>query len=184
MSVFLIKKCDFLNLYASFFPRSFTTRSPDIESVHMNTVEFCPYMWYNPIVMIKKTIPILLIGMICVGSISGLFTVTCYGADGHVAVEPVTHNHCDCPETDGTSNDKSGIGLSDDHEHCTDSITTSNILSPNRKNSTSFPDKISALSCVLKSIAPFTPSVLGFYAIHRFDFSSFHTPLQTIILLA
>jgi len=134
--------------------------------------------------MIKQTTTILLMSMIFFCSISGLSTVTCYGADGHIAVEPANHNHCDCPKTDETSRDKAGIGLSGGHEHCTDSTATPNILSPSRKNSSSFPDKIFTLSCVLKSIAPYPPSVLGFYALHSFEFSSFHTPLQTIILLA
>jgi hypothetical protein len=134
--------------------------------------------------MIKKAIPIWLIGLIIWGSTSGLFTVICHGADGHIGLEPATHSHCDCPETDKTSSHESGVGLSNAHDHCTDSTATSTILTPIRKSGFSFPDKIFTLDSILKSIAPCTSSILNYCAVRGYDLSSFHTPLQTIVLLA
>jgi len=51
------------------------------------------------IIMQKQKVTILLIGLMCFSSVCGFSTVICRGSDGHIAVEPVVHNHCECPET-------------------------------------------------------------------------------------
>ena len=88
--------------------------------------------------MLKRKVTILLVGFMCVSFINGLCTVICCGPDGHVAIEPVVHNHCECPETgqNEKQNKYAGatIDFSADHEHCKDTVVTPNVLLPIRKN--------------------------------------------------
>lgn len=134
--------------------------------------------------MAQKTIIILLIGMIFWSLMSGHSTVICYGADGHIAVEPAVHNHCSGLETDTISLEQGELYVSESHGHCTDSAAISNILGPIRKNG-DFAQDISVLSsCIHTAITTHTPSIFREYAISDLHFSSFHTPLQTIVLLA
>ena len=139
-------------------------------------------------VMLKQKVTILLIGFMCFSSVSGFFTVICHGSDGHIAVEPVDHNHCQCPETAQTGHrDKfswAAIGSSADHDHCVDSIATSNIIIPARKNVRLSTHKVSTANLALKSNSTSSTSFFGHWAARGYDFSSFFTPLRSVILLA
>jgi hypothetical protein len=123
---------------------------------------------------------LLLIGLILVSSISGSLTVVCHGADGHVAVEPLVHDHCECPETDLPKNPVSiGSDCLDSHGHCTDYDPASHLITPTKQS----------------THQGFTPALTGYVdsLIHSYFLSkltsqddhlpAFYTPLRTVILL-
>lgn len=138
--------------------------------------------------MLKRKVTILLVGLICVSFISGFSSVICHGPDGHVAMEPSVHSHCECSETgqnekqnqyDGTT-----ISFSVNHEHCKDTVVAPNVLLPIRKNVKPSTLKIFIAKLTPKPISVYAPSFLDRFAAHRSELSSFHTPLRSIILLA
>lgn len=132
--------------------------------------------------MIKNKVITLFIALMCVSPISCFFTVICRGSDGHVAVEPVIHNHCEHPETD---NNFAGVAVdsSTDHGHCKDSIITSNVIIPARKNLKLSSDKVFTANIFLKSNTTHTSSISSL-ALRSYELSSFFAPLRTVILLA
>lgn len=134
--------------------------------------------------MIKRKLTIwLMVKLIWLISISGFFGVTCYGADGHIAMEPIAHNHCDCLES-GEIGDETAIGLSGSHDHCTDAVATSSIFRPNPENSKSFPRKVVAPTFVINPTSVHLLSCFSCSTIHSFELSPFYTPLRTVIILA
>ena len=138
--------------------------------------------------MLKQKVTILLIGLMCFSSVSGFFKVTCHGSDGHVAVEPVFHNHCECPEPDHTDNrnnsSESDVDLSFEHNHCKDIMTTSDFYVLAQKNHTTSLLKIVTTNSFLKSVS-FDISLHLRYSNTKHDkLSPFFTPLRTVILLA
>lgn len=153
----------------------------------MNTLDFCSQKWYNPAIMGKQKFTILLIALMCFGPISGLSIVVCYGANGHIAVEPTIHGHCESSELDesGCRKDSSqfGISLSSDHGHCRDILVTSNVVIPARKNIKLSTHKVFTTNLSLKSTSIHTSSVFSL-ATQSYDLSSFFAPLRTVILLA
>ena len=138
--------------------------------------------------MLKQKMTILLIGLTCISPVSGFFMVICHGSDGHVAVEPLFHNHCECPETDqnGKQDKYAGttISLSVDHEHCKDTIVTPNVLLPKRKNVKPSTLKISIAKFTPKPILTYTSSFFRCFTTQSNELSSFYTPLRTVIFLA
>lgn len=121
------------------------------------------------LIMIKQKLIILLIGIICFGSIGGFFWVTCHGSDGHITAEPVFHNHCECPET-----------AMCEHNYCKDTVSLSNFIIPTQKNVKSSTDKIfttnllSELFLTHNALKRITASI---------NKSSFFEALQTVILI-
>ena len=140
------------------------------------------------IIMIKQKVTILLTGLICFSSFSGLFTVVCHGFDGHVAVEAVGHDHCGCSEAGGNGNQRevlgAGVGLSTGHGHCRDTVAVSNFIVPAGKNIKLSPVKAFTVNHFLNSISTQATSFFGYRAAGSGEFSSFFEPLRTIILLA
>lgn len=137
--------------------------------------------------MQNQKLTILLIALMCFISVNGFFTVICHGADGHIAVEPAIHKHCQCPETPQTSDQHKFtanlIDSSTDHEHCKDSIANSNILVSPRKNIKLSTHKILTPNLLLNTAAAHSSSVFSLLT-RSYELSSFHTPLRTVILLA
>lgn len=134
--------------------------------------------------MLEKKVTILLIGLMCFGSISGFFTVICHGSDGHVAVEPVVHNHCQCPETgDEDKHGNIAITASDDHGHCRDSIASPDVIIPTRKNVRLSTHKVFTNNLALNPISTSPPSVFSRFTARGDDLSSFYSPLRTVVLL-
>ncbi|MHC4122845.1 MAG: hypothetical protein ACYSSI_04665 [Planctomycetota bacterium] len=121
-------------------------------------------------------------------SISSLLTVICHAADGHTAVEPVWHDHCECPEPDGSGHQKnsseSGIDLSSDHSHCRDSLAMSNLVISVHKNIKPEHDKVFKQNFYQKSISGHMTSSVKYPLLCNIELSSFFTPLRTVILLA
>ena len=136
--------------------------------------------------MLKQKLTICLLGLMCLSSVSGVLTVICYGPDGHTAVEAVVHNHCECSETTETGNkDKFAVAAIDsltDHNHCKDTIATSSIVAPARKNVKQSVHKILITTLLQKSNVA-DASICNSVALSN-QSSSFHMPLRTIILLA
>lgn len=130
----------------------------------------------------------LLIGLMCFGSISGFFTVICHGSDGHVAVEPVVHNHCDCSESGESGHQDVFSGLTiescSSHEHCTDAIVSSNYIVSARKNIKPQLVKVFVQSPCQKSTSNKITSSFGHPLSWNTELSSFFRPLRSIILLA
>lgn len=137
--------------------------------------------------MPKQIMTIMVAGLICLSSISGLFTVVCQTADGHRAVEPVWHNHCDCSEADGGSHQentsKAGIDISSDHSHCRDSLVTSNVIMSVRKIRPQVV-KVFVQNLYQKLITEHITSAFRYPVLWNTELSSFFTPLRTVILLA
>lgn len=138
--------------------------------------------------MLKQKATILLIGILCFSPVSGLFAVICHGSDGYITVEPVNHNHCECPKTVQTGNqDKfagTAIGSSTDHDHCKDTLVTSNLVVPVRKSIKFQTREVSTVNFLLKPFSSHTASFSGNLSAWRTEFSSFFMPLRTVILLA
>ena len=154
----------------------------------MNPLDFHNVNHYNIMIMIKNKVITLLIALMCVSPISGLFTVICYGSDGHIAVEHIGHDHCDCPESGGGSyekaSSKSCIGLSCNHSHCKDSLANSIAVISVRKNIKPQLAKVFAQSLYQKSSSDHMTSSFRYSLLWNTELSSFFAPLRTIILLA
>lgn len=137
--------------------------------------------------MLKQKVTILLI-VLCISSVSGFFTVICHGSDGHISVEPVVHNHCECPETSETekNSDFTGpvIGLATDDGHCKDLPATSNLIFAIQKKVKSSAYKAFTTKYFLQSISTQTTSSLGHSPARSDESASFFAPLRTVILLA
>jgi len=138
--------------------------------------------------MLKRKITILLVGLMCISFVSGFPAVICHGPDGHVAIEPPAHNHCECSETGQdekqTTYTGTTIDFSADHEHCKDTVVTPNVLLPIQKNFKPSTSKIFIAKLTPKPILAYTPSLLSCFAAQSSELPSFHTPLRSIILLA
>lgn len=138
--------------------------------------------------MIRQKIITALIGLMCFSLISGSFTVICHGADGHQAIEPVLHNHCECPESDAGDQhgDNHGpeIFLSTNHNHCKDVPATSIFSISLRKNNNFQCDKILVKSLYQNETSGYMLSCFRCSLSRNVGLSSFFTPLQSVILLA
>lgn len=138
-------------------------------------------------IMIKHKTITLLIALLCFSLRSGLFTVICYGADGHIAVEPALHDHCECPESDGSSRQKdsseSSIGFSSDHSHCKDTLAASSLVISFQKNIKTQLDKAFEQNLYQKSLPGHPTSSFGYPNSWDTELSSFFMPLRTVILL-
>ena len=133
--------------------------------------------------MIKDKIIVLFIALMCVSPISSSFMVTCYGHDGHVTVEPIAHDHCDCPGSEAPSHEqKSGNGLSSDHSHCTDTLAASSVvISVSKKSQLT---KVFAQNLYQKPISARILSSCERLFSSNTELSSFFTPLRSIVILA
>ena len=124
----------------------------------------------------------------CFSSVSGFFAVICHGSDGHIAVEPVPHNHCRCPEPDERGNQdelgRSVVALSTDHKHCRDVPADSDVIFSVRKNEKTSTYKAIAAKLFVKSILGRTTSFTKCPCARCSEESSFFGPLRTIVLLA
>ena len=138
--------------------------------------------------MIKDKVITLLIALVCVGPISSSFTVICYGSDGHITVEPILYNHCDCPESDenGHQRDFNGSSIlsSNDHSHCRDILATLSVVISVRKNIKTQLAKIFVQGLYQKSISNHMTSSFKHPLLWNTELSSFFAPLRTVILLA
>jgi hypothetical protein len=133
-----------------------------------------------------RKVTILLVGLMCFSSVSGFSSVICHGPDGHVAIEPLVHSHCECPETGQKQNKYAGttIDFSADHEHCKDTVVAPNVLLPILKNVKPSTFKIFIAKLSPKPISVHTFSFLIRFTTQSVELFSFHTPLRSIILLA
>ena len=139
-------------------------------------------------VMIRQKLITALIGLICFSLINGSFTVICHGSDGHQAIEPVLHNHCECPESD--AGDQHGDGhssvsfVSTDHYHCKDVPASSIFSSLLRKDNKSRIELIPAKVLSQNETSGYLSSRFRHTLSQNIDLDSFFTPLQSVILLA
>jgi hypothetical protein len=138
--------------------------------------------------MLKQKATILLIGLMCFSSVSGFFKVTCHGSDGHIAEEPLFHNHCQCPEPEPGDNlnhsSESHADLSIEHSHCKDTITAWDFYVLAQKNRLTSLLKIVAGNSFFKSISFDISLYLRDSDTKHVQLSPFFTPLRTVILLA
>lgn len=139
------------------------------------------------IIMLNQKVTILLTGLMCFSSVSGFFTVMCHGSDGHIALEPFVHNHCECSEHSERSHQDTFagtvIGSSATHDHCTDTIAASNMLIPVRKNVRLSLNDVFTANFFLKPKSIQTTSFLRCSGARSHELYSFFVPLRTIILL-
>ena len=139
-------------------------------------------------IMIKDKVIILLIALMSLSPISSSFAVICYGSDGHITLEPIFHDHCDCPESEEDSRQKDScepsFTFSDNHSHCKDTLATSSAVIPDPKNAKPKLAKVFVQSIYHKSISNNTAFSYMYSLLWDTALSSFFTPLRTIILLA
>ena len=111
--------------------------------------------------------------------------VLCYGSDGHVAMEPVFHNHCPEPDHTGNQNNssESEADLSFEHSYCKDTITASDFYVLAQKNHVISLLKIVTTNSFLKAVSPDVSSHLRYSDMNNDQLSPFFTPLRTVILL-
>lgn len=137
--------------------------------------------------MFKQKVTIWLVGLICFSSAGGFSKVICCGSDGHIALEPVFHKHCECPKPDETSSQcrLSGpiIESMPGHGHCTDTVAISGVIISVRKNIKSSTDKLIATKITSKTTSLYCPTLLSHFLARGSKLSSFHEPLRTVILL-
>lgn len=126
-----------------------------------------------------RTATIGFIGIFIASSMSGFLTVICHGADGHVTWEPAVHNHCSCPDKNTDSRHK----LSENHEHCTDIISSTAVFYP-KKNNTFQRSKLLATKILLNQDLFLQRSLVAENPQSVFETEPFHTPLRTVVLLA
>lgn len=134
--------------------------------------------------MFKTKMTIWIMGLILISPVGGFSKVICYGPDGHIAIEPVVHNHCECPETDSQYRLAGSFAdASSDHDHCTDKLAISGVILSIRKNIKRSSKLVVAM---LTSKTPLLDchSILSCFSVLRCEFSSFHEPLRTVILLS
>ncbi len=134
-------------------------------------------------IMIKDKLLILFIALMCVSPVSSSFMVICHGRDGHVTVAPIAHDHCDCPGSETPSHEQeSGNGLSSNHRHCKDTLAASRVvISVSKKSQLT---KVFAQNFYQKSISARIKSSCERLFSSNTEFSSFFTPLRSIVLLA
>jgi hypothetical protein len=137
--------------------------------------------------MLKLNITILLAVIMCLSPISGLFAVICHGSDGHIAVEPVFHSHCDCPQMPEASYNHAHtgatIGSSADHDHCRDFTTFSSVILPGKTVKPS-PVKVLTASYLQNTFLFQGRSFLSCLTAQSGELCPFFTPLRTVILLS
>lgn len=136
-------------------------------------------------IMVKKTLILLLIGLMAISSITCSFTVICHGADGHVAVEPLVHNHCKCPETNSQANPISmDSDCLDGHGHCTDYLLASHLITPSNKTYKQSNDQTFTSGLMQQIDYLMSKSFLDKFASQDDNLPAFHTLLRTVIILA
>lgn len=140
------------------------------------------------VIMIKKRMALLLVGLVFISPLSSFFTVICQGSDGHVAVEATVHNHCDCPDepsdVENQIKDTRIIGSSSEHGHCDDMSAAENFIVPTRKNSKLSTHNVFIPSPVLKSIPLPSTFIFEHPAARSNECFPFFAPLRTVILLS
>ena len=125
---------------------------------------------------------ILLLGLMCFSSVSGFSTVICRGADGHIAVEPAVHTHCECPGDAKADEQDVFEAVVEDcvgHNSCTDAFPNSNCVVPKAPTY-----KVLTAIPFLKSISIHTTTFFGLMVAQHNELSSFFVPLRTVIILA
>ena len=127
-------------------------------------------------------------GLIGFSSMGGPWAVICQDDTGHIAVEPVIHDHCACPE-EGEGGDHEGSasvawGASSDHEHCRDYAAGSDIIAQARKDLKSSGHKAWAGSISLRVVSADVVSALINRRPWSCELLAFYTPLRTIVLRA
>jgi hypothetical protein len=137
-------------------------------------------------IMVKKTVTFLLVGLMAVSSMGGSLTVVCHGADGHIAVEPLVHNHCECPgQTDLPANPVSiGSDCSDGHGHCRDYVLASHLITSSNKTPKQSIDQTFTSGMMQQVDSLIHHSLLGKFTSQDDNLPAFHMPLRTVILLA
>ncbi len=124
-----------------------------------------------------------LAGLVCISIVSGFFTVTCYGFDGSLAIETVAHNHCECTENGQNSVEIPVFEETDEHKHCNDTLATDSVLFSGQKNT-----KLPIFEILTGKLAhrfPLNSNSLFFTCyIQITKLPTFHTPLESVIILA
>ena len=138
--------------------------------------------------MLNCKITMKFVGLMAFSLISGFSTVICHDSNGHIVVKDIAHNHCECPKTDqnGKQDDFAGtiIGFSHGHHHCKDIIAITNIVISTRENFKPLKQKAFAVNLLLDSTITHASFASEYFNSYNQKSSSFHTPLQTVILIA
>ena len=133
--------------------------------------------------MTKDKLLILFIALMCVSPVSSSFMVICHGSDGHVSIESADHAHCDCPGSEGDSHEQEpSNGLSSNHSHCNDTLAASSIVISGLKKQKL--TNVFAQNLYQKPITARIKSSCERLFSWNTEFSSFFTPLRSIVILA
>lgn len=131
--------------------------------------------------MIQLVSKLVRITLILTLIFNGCGSVLCYGNDGHIAVEPIFHNHCDHDHEhkheNRTEHEDIETHLKDKCSPCVD-ILISTDVGPIRTQLQPLHNESLLNGVVVNSI-----DSLGTTNTHREDIFSFFRPLKTIVLL-
>ena len=132
---------------------------------------------------IKRTLKVLLLGWF---AISPVTSVTCYGEDGHVAVEPIFHDCCCADDDDHHTSlpeEQHSDSESDTHEPCQD-VPITVITRVDSSKDTQDVLKVPAVVFFTEFGADLScHHLLSGFSVARAPCSPSHTPLSSIILL-
>lgn len=134
--------------------------------------------------MLRRRVTILLIGLFFFSTISGIGSVLCYGSDGHIALEPAVHHHCDCAGEDSSHHSEDMIIAAEGHGHCVDvAVGVDALISVEKSIRFSVVEVLKA-NPLLPSFSFQNASTIKSGTVDSEPLPSFFGPLGVIILLA
>jgi hypothetical protein len=138
--------------------------------------------------MAKDNVITLLAALVFAGPISGSMSVVCYGHNGRITVEPLIHDHCDCPAPDaagrGAGSGEPGTEPSTAHAHCEDVPAMPGAFTAVDKGGQPKTAKAVSKGLCRKPVPDNTVFSRRFPFSQSIDFPAFFAPLRTVILLA
>ena len=134
--------------------------------------------------MKKFRTTILLITLVCIALPNSGALVLCHGADGHAAIESALHNHCESDAEHGENDGEHGHGhsLAQTHNHCSDTMLTTNIIVSEQKNTSKINEALANNIC--QFCWGSSANAASKIRCWNIESTSFFTPLRTIVLLA
>jgi hypothetical protein len=112
--------------------------------------------------------------------------VFCQGHDGHAAIESAMHDHCsgDAEHSREHGHSDDAVYLAVTHEHCRDTMLTTNIIASEKKKTSDDMNEVLASNvCQCHRVKSAKAAHRGHYCWNT-ESTPFFTPLRTIVLLA
>jgi hypothetical protein len=136
--------------------------------------------------MKKLRTTILIAALVCITFSNTGTLVFCQGDDGHAAIESALHDHCPSDAEHGREHAHSDVAvyLAVTHEHCRDSMLTTNIIVSEKKKTSDDMNEVLAINVCQYHPVNSAKAVHGGHYCWNIESTPFFTPLRTIVLLA